>query len=183
MASSLLPHPSIEPNATGNDNENETVLPLSDDSLFYICWGRQACGACLKGDAPCSWCAVTSTCVPNRSRVPILAPLDSSSICPLGSEERWELRALPFGCHVSTITFLTACVAVLGTLALVGLVALLGRLWECGKGARGCGWGRFTGCVQQRLRRWWIRLGRSGIGDAEEDDYERHRAEAEPLLR
>jgi hypothetical protein len=74
-------------------------------------------------------------------------------------------------------------VAVLGTLALVGLGILLGRLWECGKGALGSRWGRFMGCVRQKLRRWRIGRRRSGFGDAEEDDYQRHQAEAEPLLR
>ncbi|OOO09199.1 GOLD domain protein [Aspergillus oryzae] len=63
----------------------------------------------------------TSTCVPNPARFPILAPLGSSNICPLGSKERWELRAMPFGCNVSTFTFLTAVVSVLGTLATVAL--------------------------------------------------------------
>lgn len=58
MASSLSPHLSTELNAAGNDNVSETVVPLSDDPLFSICWGRQACGACLKSDAPCSWCPV-----------------------------------------------------------------------------------------------------------------------------
>ncbi|PYH68186.1 uncharacterized protein BO88DRAFT_444459 [Aspergillus vadensis CBS 113365] len=101
-----------------------TFTSQTTDPLFYLCWRRQSCNTCLKGDIPCSWCAVSSTCVPNPSLLPILSPLHSSQICPLGSKERWELRAIPFGCHVSTITFLTGVVGVLGTLAVLGLIAL-----------------------------------------------------------
>ncbi|KAE8350999.1 hypothetical protein BDV28DRAFT_27816 [Aspergillus coremiiformis] len=93
----------------------------TNDPLFYLCWRRQSCGWCLQGDASCSWCSVTSTCVPNPSRFPILAPLGSSKICPLGPKERWELRAMPFGCNVSTYSFLTAVVSVLGTLCAIAL--------------------------------------------------------------
>ncbi|GAT29441.1 metallopeptidase Mip1 [Aspergillus luchuensis] len=75
----------------------------------------------------------SSTCVPNPSLLPILSPLHSSQICPLGSKERWELRAIPFGCYVSTTTFLTGVVGVLGTLAVLGLIALGG--WV-GRGVR-----------------------------------------------
>jgi hypothetical protein len=63
--------------------------------------------------------------VPNPSRVPILAPVGSAYICPLGSKERWELRAQPFGCNASTLTVLSILVAVLGTLTLGGMGAIL----------------------------------------------------------
>ncbi|RAK86053.1 hypothetical protein BO79DRAFT_271848 [Aspergillus costaricaensis CBS 115574] len=142
----------------------------STDPLFYLCWRRQSCNTCLKGDVPCSWCAVSSTCVPNPSLLPILSPLHSSQICPLGSKERWELRAIPFGCHVSTTTFLTGVVGVLGTLAVLGLIAL-GVL--VGRGVRrrggwkglpvvfgnGIGGGNWGGVV---FSRWGGRTGRDG---------------------
>ncbi|GFN19017.1 metallopeptidase Mip1 [Aspergillus tubingensis] len=138
----------------------------STDPLFYLCWRRQSCNTCLKGDVPCSWCAVSSTCVPNPSLLPILSPLHSSQICPLGSKERWELRAIPFGCHVSTTTFLTGVVGVLGTLAVLGLIAL--GVWV-GRGVRRRGgWkglpvvfgnGNWVGVV---FSRWGGRRGRDG---------------------
>ncbi|KAL2380188.1 hypothetical protein BDBG_00223 [Blastomyces gilchristii SLH14081] len=90
-----------------------------EDPLFYICWQQQSCGSCLKASVECSWCPGSSTCVPNRSLFPLLAPLTSSAICPLAARERWELRAAPLGCNVSTFTLLTGVVSVLGTLALV----------------------------------------------------------------
>lgn len=58
--------------------------------------------------------------MPNSARVPILAPIGSANICPLGSKERWELRALPFGCNASTLTVLSVIVSVLGTVAAIG---------------------------------------------------------------
>ncbi|KAJ5314086.1 uncharacterized protein N7443_000970, partial [Penicillium atrosanguineum] len=67
----------------------------------------------------------SSTCVPNTARLPILAPLRSTHICPLGAKERWELRALPFGCSVSTTTLLSTAVAALSTVALIGVVYLV----------------------------------------------------------
>jgi hypothetical protein len=58
--------------------------------------------------------------VPNSARVPILSPIGSAKICPLGSEERWELRARPFGCRASSLTVLSVVVSVLVTLAVIG---------------------------------------------------------------
>ncbi|KAE8145337.1 hypothetical protein BDV25DRAFT_133871 [Aspergillus avenaceus] len=133
-------------------------FPLeANDPLFYLCWRRQSCGWCLQGDAPCSWCAVTSTCVPNPSRFPILAPLHSSKICPLGSKERWELRAVPFGCNVSTFSFLTAIVAVLGTLVAIALgyhLVRVGRRMRQSLGHGKLGWGRLD---WGRMRRGFFR--------------------------
>ncbi|KAJ5419242.1 uncharacterized protein N7487_002792 [Penicillium crustosum] len=112
---------------------NSSILknPDPSDPLFHVCWGRQSCSSCLTGDVACSWCAISSTCVPNPSWVPIFAPLGSENICPLGSKERWELRAKPFGCHASTVTVLSVIGAVLTTLMLgvvgVGLVWLVYR--------------------------------------------------------
>ncbi|RAL10402.1 uncharacterized protein BO97DRAFT_372507, partial [Aspergillus homomorphus CBS 101889] len=129
---------------------NSTHPLDTDDHLFYLCWRRQSCDYCLQGDLPCGWCAVSSTCVPNPSRFPILAPFGSSGICPLGPKERWELRALPFGCQVSTITFLTAVGAVVGTVAAFGLGVVL--VWFCR-------------CVGGGLaQRKWCRRGGAGWG-------------------
>ncbi|KAL5356899.1 hypothetical protein BJX96DRAFT_133747 [Aspergillus floccosus] len=111
--------------------ESNATFPLdTDDPLFYICWRRQTCGWCLEGDAPCSWCPVSSTCVPNRASLAILSPLGSSQICPLGSKERWELRTTTLGCNVSTFTFLTASASVAATLATIGLGYLALWAWE-----------------------------------------------------
>ncbi|KAJ5147438.1 hypothetical protein N7526_000790 [Penicillium atrosanguineum] len=107
-----------------HSNSLRDVLETSDP-LFNICWSRQSCSSCLAGDVACSWCAISSTCVPNTARLPILAPLRSTHICPLGAKERWELRALPFGCSVSTTTFLSTAVAALSTVALIGVVYLV----------------------------------------------------------
>ncbi|KAJ5182200.1 hypothetical protein N7449_012347 [Penicillium cf. viridicatum] len=113
------------------DNSSFLNNPDPSDPLFHVCWGRQSCSSCLTGDVACSWCAISSTCVPNPSLVPIFAPFGSENICPLGSKERWELRAMPFGCHASTVTVVSAMGAVLATLALgvvgVGLVWLVRR--------------------------------------------------------
>ncbi|OAX77807.1 hypothetical protein ACJ72_07889 [Emergomyces africanus] len=106
------------------------------DPLLYFCWRQQSCGSCLEASKACSWCFGSSTCVPNRSPIPLLAPLTSSSICPLASRERWELRATPLGCNVSTLTFLTNVFSVLATLLLVlvgwRVVALGRKRWRVG---------------------------------------------------
>lgn len=71
--------------------------------------------------------------MPNTARVPIFAPIGSESICPLGSKERWELRALPLGCHASTLTVLSVMIAVLGTVAFGGVVFGIVWLVQCVK--------------------------------------------------
>ncbi|CAK7201067.1 hypothetical protein SEUCBS139899_003768 [Sporothrix eucalyptigena] len=64
----------------------------------------------------------SATCVPNDYLVPALAPAwEGDHMCPHWAE-RWELRTRPLGCQVSTITSLTALVAVAVTLAVVLLV-------------------------------------------------------------
>ncbi|PYH39858.1 uncharacterized protein BO87DRAFT_372002 [Aspergillus neoniger CBS 115656] len=45
------------------------------DPLFYLCWRRQSCNTCLKGDVPCSWCAVVS---PSLSSSPKLNHLQKT---------------------------------------------------------------------------------------------------------
>ncbi|PGH01344.1 hypothetical protein GX51_05275 [Blastomyces parvus] len=101
-----------------------------EDPLLYFCWQQQSCGSCLEASVACSWCPGSTTCVPNRAPFPLLAPLTTPAICPLAARERWELRAAPLGCNVSTLTFLTGVVSVLGTLVLVFVgwaVVVLGR--------------------------------------------------------
>ncbi|KAJ9217881.1 hypothetical protein DTO166G4_272 [Paecilomyces variotii] len=123
--------------ALANDSGlNQTILNEIDtsDPLFHICWRRQSCGSCLTGDVPCSWCPFSSTCVPNPSRIPIFSPFQSRNVCPLGSKERWEIRTTSFGCNVSALNFLSVLVAVISTLAVVGLMFLL--VWIGKKVAR-----------------------------------------------
>ncbi|KAH8815228.1 hypothetical protein F5884DRAFT_169575 [Xylogone sp. PMI_703] len=92
------------------------------DDLLLRCWAHQDCSSC-QAEGPCSWCPTSSTCIPNTSAIHILAPISNAGICPLQSE-RWELRARPLGCHVSTITLLTCIVSVLATLTLMGLMVI-----------------------------------------------------------
>lgn len=99
----------------------------TSDPLFHVCWRRQSCSSCLAGDVACSWCAISSVCVPNPAHLPILAPMRNAQICPLASTERWELRALPFGCNVSTLTFVSVLGTVIGIIVL-GVIVALG-LW------------------------------------------------------
>lgn len=100
----------------------------NQDDLFFQCWRHAGCEACLKSTYPCSWCATSQTCVPNeRFRWPfgILAPIGDDSICPLSWRERWEMRAKPFSCRCSTMTFMSVVIAVISTLAGVLLLWLL----------------------------------------------------------
>jgi hypothetical protein len=102
---------------------------------------------------------------------PLLAPIRYSSICALGSE-RFELRTAGLGCQVSTITFLTAVVAVLSTVFGVLVLWLLAQCVECiGFGVRARKGGyvvypseeeRYQGDVWVRRGetwgKWWRRI-------------------------
>ncbi|KAJ5634024.1 hypothetical protein N7528_001866 [Penicillium herquei] len=103
---------------------------------------------------------MSSTCVLNAARVPILAPIGSDHICPLGSKERWELRARPLGCNVSTLTALSTTVAILSTLALLGIVLLI--IWLVKHIRR-----RMKQTEYERLDEsdapWWRRLTRMDV--------------------
>ncbi|EFR01542.1 hypothetical protein MGYG_04544 [Nannizzia gypsea CBS 118893] len=103
------------------------------DDLLPFCWRNQDCGSCLRAANFCSWCASSSTCVPNTSAFPLLAPLTNSSICPLGAKERWEIRTRPFGCAVSAASFLTCIVSVICTLVLVAAAYLAYQMWMAKK--------------------------------------------------
>jgi len=139
----------------------------SFDELLKYCWSQQECWGCLDRN-PCSWCPTTSTCIPNNATIQLLAPISNPDICPLWSE-RWELRARPLGCHVSTITFFTCVVSVLATF-LVVILGLLGFWFErwvksIWKG-RQEGWWRVWEYYQQGWWRGWrlklVNVGRGG---------------------
>jgi hypothetical protein len=83
------------------------------------------------------------TCIPNLSKIHILAPITNADICPLWSE-RWEVRTRGLGCHVSTITLLTCVVSVVSTFLVMGLVVLGFRI------------GRWVGKKWKgRQQEWW----------------------------
>jgi hypothetical protein len=119
---------SLHVNATGLAT-SVTGMSLDDDfDLLYYCWRLTTCDNCLASTYPCSWCSISSTCVPNtvlQFPFAILGPIKTESICPLSWRERWELRAKPFSCRCSTMTLMSVVVAVLGTLAGVLLIQLL----------------------------------------------------------
>lgn len=70
----------------------------------------------------------SSTCVPNPATWPLLTPIYNPDICSL-NDERWELRGNELGCKVSTRTFLSVVVAVLGTVFLICAGWGFARLW------------------------------------------------------
>ena len=120
----------------------------------------------------------TSTCVPNRYQIQILAPMYDPDICPWWSE-RWELRTSSFGlgCHVSTITLLTCIITVLSTFVVIGLVAAsvkVGRHLQARFKNRSKDWWK----VWRRYRRGWWREWRLRLIDVKpSNDLERR-----PLL-
>ncbi|EXJ86175.1 hypothetical protein A1O1_06545, partial [Capronia coronata CBS 617.96] len=116
--------------------------PGDDLDLFFHCWIRPNCPSCLSpsNPYPCSWCATSMTCVPNTVYpypFGILSPIKSADICPLGWRERWEMRARPFDCRCSSMTFISVVVAIVATLGGVLLIWLgirfgqwIGRRWK-----------------------------------------------------
>ncbi|KAF4841731.1 hypothetical protein CGCSCA4_v009261 [Colletotrichum siamense] len=102
--------------------QNFTAKETTDEH-FFRCWQRQDCKGCLAEDR-CSWCPMTSACVPNPYAIPLLAPAWNEDVCPHWAE-RWELRTRPLGCQVSTITSLTSIISIVSTLVVVLLVTLL----------------------------------------------------------
>ncbi|KAH8657457.1 hypothetical protein BGZ60DRAFT_383376 [Tricladium varicosporioides] len=96
---------------------------MSDpDKLLHLCWAHQEPSDCLD-QVPCSWCPFSSTCVPNLSKIQILAPIYHADVCPLLSE-RWEIRTRLFGANISTITLLACIISMLAGLAIVAIVAV-----------------------------------------------------------
>ncbi|EHY56102.1 hypothetical protein HRR86_009607 [Exophiala dermatitidis] len=119
-----------ESNTTSNTHHEFPSIIFDDTSnsddldLFLHCWMRPSCPSCLSptNPYPCSWCETSQTCVPNTIYpypFGILSPIKSSTICPLGWRERWEMRARPFSCRCSSMTFISVVVAVLVTLGCV----------------------------------------------------------------
>lgn len=110
-------------------NSSFTVSTSNNaDYLLRRCWRIQDCYSCLHTSDPCSWCAVSSTCVSNEAPIGLLAPIWKRDICPI-SDERWELRAKGLGCKVSTLTFLSVLAGILATIAIVLCVSLAVRTW------------------------------------------------------
>lgn len=140
---------------------NLTTTPEGDLDLFFQCWIRPHCPACLSPNNPypCSWCETSQTCVPNtvfKYPFGILAPIRTDTICPLGWKERWELRARPFSCRCSSMTFVSVVVAVVATLIGVLLIWVgilfgrwIGRKWR----ARKVGWWRPSNWAPRWIRR------------------------------
>jgi len=142
----------------------------SDVDLFFHCWTRPHCPACLSptNPYPCSWCAISQTCVPNTVvgyPFGILAPIRTDTICPLGWRERWELRAKPFSCRCSSMTFVSVVVSVLATLVALLLIWMGVKLGQWGakrwKARQACRW-RMTNWTP----RWFRRLKSGNKRDA-----------------
>lgn len=161
------------------------------DDPFLACWRLQDCDPCLHSaqSRHCSWCPVSGTCVPNYAQVPLLAPIFREDICPLAWRERLELRTRPFGCRVSTFTFLTGLISIVATLAGVLLLWLSVRLAKWGRrrwAKREEGWWKVW--KWRRRPRWLAKLrwasrhqkgGAEQVQPPEADDTD---AEARPLL-
>jgi hypothetical protein len=120
--------------------------------------------------------------VPNIHAIPLLAPLTDPDICPYWNE-RWEVRTRTLGCHVSTITFLTAVGSVLGTLVFLGLVWGLVKMGRWGRKVwrgREEGWWR-AWRWNPSLRWRWRGAWRRGVRGEETERCED--GETRPLLR
>lgn len=142
---------------------NATAIPHDRERdpkyLLPHCWRLQDCYSCLHSQYHCSWCAISSTCVPNPATWPLLTPIYNPDICSL-NDERWELRGNELGCKVSTRTFLSVVVAVLGTVFLICAGWGFVRLWEWSS-TRWRGWVRSGRVKSERAmehfggwRRW-----------------------------
>ena len=95
--------------------------------------------------------------MPNPATWPILAPIYNPNICSL-NDERWELRGNELGCKVSTRTFLSVVVAVLGTVFLICAGWAVARFWMFSS-TRWRGWvrsgkGMYIRLVQRSRRAW-----------------------------
>ncbi|KAM0799800.1 hypothetical protein BDR22DRAFT_281069 [Usnea florida] len=144
-----------------NDQEvflilNESAVPHDRERdpayLLPYCWRLQDCYSCLHSQYHCSWCAISSTCVPNPATWPLLTPIYNPDICSL-NDERWELRGNELGCKVSTRTFLSVVVAVLGTVFLIGAGWGLVRYWTWSS-IRLRGWVRGGMVKLKRATKW-----------------------------
>lgn len=112
---------------------NGTVTKHSAPDLFHRCWRLQTCDLCISSHDPCAWCAVSQTCVPNFDHgtlFPILAPIRNENICPLGWQERWELRSKTFGCRCSSMTFMSVVFTGLSTTVGILLLWTIVKSWK-----------------------------------------------------
>lgn len=144
---------------TSPNTSSSLSVANNADYLLRRCWRIQDCRSCLHTSDPCSWCAVSSTCIPNETPLGILGPIWNPGVCPI-SDERWELRAKGLGCKVSTLTFLSVLVAILATIAVacwiwaaVSIWAWSRRRWRKDR----LGFQTVRAAVVQRLRRRWTR--------------------------
>ena len=101
-----------------------TRSTLAAGVLLYVC--RYPLNAPFHDNR---WQKQSSTCVPNPATWPLLTPIYNPDICSL-DDERWELRGNELGCKVSTRTFLSVVIAVLGTVFLISAGWGLIRFWE-----------------------------------------------------
>ena len=139
-------------------SSNNTTLTSSYEDLFYFCWNGQSCSSChnleytppsehssssVPGSLragiprhPCVFCPFSGVCIPDLHTPQLLSPIWHKDICP-SHGERFELRSHGMGCGVSTATFLSVLISILGTLAtlllcwaLVIAFRLLRRWWK-----------------------------------------------------
>lgn len=134
-----------------NTVNTSTITSADDLDLFFHCWIKPHCPACLSSSNPypCSWCETSQVCVPNTVfpyPFGILAPLKTDEVCPMRWRERWELRARPFSCRCSSMTFVSVLVAVLATLLGVLLIWLAFKL------------GRWAARAWRRREKGWWRV-------------------------
>ena len=122
--------------------------------------------------------------MPNLAGVPILAPITSDSICPLGPKERWELRCRPLGCAVSTTTLLTCVVSVVSTLAVLVLGWLLVKIGK--SAANRSAEGGMSGLLPFELPidtgSWGLGSGRLPFTQSQNWEEESEEDERRPLL-
>jgi hypothetical protein len=141
------------------------VKEPSASDTFHRCWRLQTCDSCISSDGPCGWCAISQTCVPivdHGTVLPILAPIRNESICPLGWQERWELRNKTFGCRCSTMTLLSVVIAVASTIVgilLIWSIIQLGKWMVWKWKSRGKEWWRIDRLLVRWLRSFSFRRG------------------------
>ena len=100
----------------------------SNLDLFLRCFAQQSCDSCLRSQYPCSWCETSQVCVSNtyfQDPFAILTPLKYDDVCPLAWREKWEMRAKPFSCRCSSMTFLSVVITVASTLAAIMFIQLI----------------------------------------------------------
>ena len=105
---------------------NQTIIGFPDER-FFLCFRHQSCDACLRDSQPCSWCETSQACILNDRPAPIFTPIFDQNVCPMSWREKWEMRAKPFSCRCSSMTFVASSVSVLVTLLSLLLIWVLVR--------------------------------------------------------